>query len=137
MRIHRRQKTLWRVGIVSFFDVLVLCIAGLALSGGEIAGTGPAAAYSITPTADAGDQVVPVTISIDADSTVYLDGIPTGADDLGARIADAVRISGGGHVTVEPETGVPFETVAAALAVAGSSGATSLSLVSQRPTGGD
>jgi biopolymer transport protein ExbD len=134
MRIYRRQKTLWRVGIVSFIDVMVLCAAGLAMSGGG-AGTGPAAAYVLSPTPDAGNQVVPVTITIEADSTLYLDGIPIDLDDLGARIADAVRISGGGHVTVEPEAGVPFEVVASALAVAGSSGARSLSLVSQ-PTAG-
>jgi biopolymer transport protein ExbD len=137
MRIYRRQKTLWRVGIVSFIDVMVLCAAGLAMSGGGTAGTAPAAAYVLSPTPDVGSQVVPVTISIEADSTLYLDGIPINVDDLGARIADAVRISGGSHVTIEPEAGVPFEIVASALAVAGSSGARSLSLVSQPPAGGN
>lgn len=137
MRIYRRQRTLWRIGVVSFIDVIVLCVAGLVMSVGENVGTAPAAAYVISPEPDAGSQVVPVTITIEADSTVYLDGIPTSLDDLGARVADAVRISGGGHVSVEPEPGVPFEIVASALAIAGSSGAKSLSLVSQRPAGGN
>jgi biopolymer transport protein ExbD len=136
MRIYRRQKTLWRVGVISFIDLIVLSLAALVMAGGGATSTGPAAAYVITPAPDAGNQVVPVTITIEADSTLYLDGIPISLADLGERIADAVRISGGGHVTVEPEAGVPFEIVASALAVAGSSGARSLSLVSQPPAGG-
>ena len=137
MRIYRRQKTLWRVGVVSFLDVIVLCAAGLVMAGGASTGTTPATAYVLVSKSDPGDQVVPVTITIEADSTLYLDGIPIGIDDLGARIADAIRISGGGQVTVETEPGVPFEIVASALTIAGSSGARSLSLVSQRPAAGN
>lgn len=137
MRIYRRQKTLWRVGVVAFIDLMVLCAAGLVTTGGEATGTTPATAYTISARPDSGNQVVPVTITIEADSTIYLDGIPTSIEDLGERIAEAVRISGGGLVTIEPESGVPFSTVATAMAVAGASGAQSLSLVAHPPAGGN
>lgn len=130
MRVYRRQKTLWRAVVVPLLDVLVLSFAALHLSASGNGAGSMTSAFLMQPSAEY-DQSVPVTITIDADSTVYLDGIPTDLDDLGAGLGDALSISGGGHVTIEPAAGVPIKLVSSALAIAGGSGAKSFSLVPQ------
>jgi len=135
MRIYRRQRTLWRAGVVALLDIAVLCLAGLFATGSEEA-VGPAAAYEIRTSAGKQAQVVPVTITIESDSTVYLDGIPTDLAGISSQLEDALRISGGNHVTIETAPGVPIAVVSAALEAAGAAGATSLALTATRSSGG-
>ncbi len=131
MRVYRKQKTLWRIGLFPLLDVLVLSFAALHFAGGSAAPGGFETAFSLKQQDQVSGQGVPVTISVEPDGTLYLDGIPIDVPDLQSRLSDSLRISGGTHVTVEPSPGAAINVINSAVTAAKAAGATSLSLIAQ------
>lgn len=134
MRIYRKQRTLWRIAFLPFVDMLVLFFAALQLS----AAPTPPQTPSTTLTLKQNDQIagqgnIPVTISVEEDGTIYLDGIPTDSSDLEPRLSDSLRISNGSHVTIEPVAGAGIGAISVAVNAAKFAGAESLSLIVQPP----
>ena len=131
MRVQRKQKTLWRVAIVAMLDIFVLMAAAVYVAAATPVVEDTPEGFVISPQPAAASRGIPVTISIETDDTIYLDGIPTDEDELAKRLSDALRISGGSHVTLEPERGVHFRIISNAMAIARTAGAKSLALTVQ------
>ncbi len=131
MRIYRKQKTLWRIGFFPLLDVLILSFAALHFAGGSATPGGFQTAFTLKQQEQVSGQGVPVTISVEQDGTLYLDGIPIDAPDLQSRLSDSLRISGGSHVTVEPAPGAAINVINSAVSAARAAGAKSLSLIAQ------
>lgn len=131
MRIYRKQRTLWRIGLFPLVDVVVLFFAALQIANGPIASSAVTTTFALKPKEQIASQGIPVTITVESDGVIYLDGIPMDAADLDARLSDALRISGGGHLTIEPAPDADISTISRAVKSAQTSGATSLSLVVQ------
>lgn len=131
MRIYRKQRTLWRIGIIPFVDMLVLFGAALQMSAAPAEPKAPATTFTLKQTSEITSQNIPVTISVEEDGTIYLDGIPTDSTDLEPRLSDALRISNGTHISIEPVPGAGIGAISTAVKAAKFAGAESLSLVVQ------
>lgn len=131
MRIRRKQKTLWRIGFLPLLDVLVLCFAALHFAGGPETPGGFQSTFTLKQQDQVSGRGVPVTISIEPDGALYLDGIPTEIAELRSRLSDSLRVSGGSHVTVEPAPGATIGVIDWAVSAAQAAGARSFSLIAQ------
>lgn len=129
MRIYRKQRTLWRIGILPFVDMLVLVAAALQISAGPTKPEAPSTTFTLKQNSEITSQSIPVTISIEEDGTIYLDGIPTDSTDLEPLLSDALRISNGTHISIEPVPGAGIGAISTAVKAAKFAGAESLSLV--------
>ena len=129
MRIYRKQRTLWRIGILPFVDMLVLVAAALQISAAPAKPEAPSTTFTLKQSSEIKSQSIPVTISIEEDGTIYLDGIPTDSTDLEPLLSDALRISNGTHISIEPVPGAGIGAISAAVKAAKFAGAESLSLV--------
>jgi biopolymer transport protein ExbD len=127
MRIYRRQRTLWRAAIVALLDIAVICLASL-VAAGDRSGSAGSASYTLETPATLEVSGIPAVVSIEADSTVYLDGIPLEVGEITEELRSALSVSSVNHVTVEAAQGVPFDIVSRVLGAATAAGPGSLSL---------
>lgn len=127
MRIYRRQRTLWRAAVVALFDIAVICLASL-VTGGDQPTSAATSVYTLESPSTLEVSGIPVVVSVEDDSSIYLDGIPLEVDELTGQLKNALSVNGVSHVTVETAKGVPFDVVSSVLSAAASSGASSLSL---------
>lgn len=132
MELRRKQRTLWGVAFVALADVAVLFMAALYSAGATPAREELPDGLVVSPQDQLRTEGIPVTVGVERDDSIYLDGIPTDEDDLLRRLSDALRISGGTHVSIEAEAGVRFHTVSNAIAIARAAGAKSLALDTER-----
>lgn len=128
MELRRKQRTLWGVAFVALADMALLFMAALYSAGATPAPEDVPDGLVVRPQAEVRTVGIPVTVGIERDDSIYLDGIPTDEDDLLPRLSDALRISGGSHVSIEAEPGVRFHTVSNAMTIAKAAGAKSLAL---------
>ncbi len=134
MRIARRQRTLWRTVVIAVLDVFLLVTVVYFLPGAGASAPSSQAKFMLQAETVSEDSGLTIVVGIDADGTVYIDGVPVDSSEMKDSFAEALEINQGAHIALEPEPKVAVSVIDTIISAAAAAGATSIGLVARNPS---
>ncbi len=133
MRILRRQRTLWRTVVVAIVDVVLLVTVVYFLPNAGASTPSAQSTLVLQSEETPSDAGVTIVVGIDADGTVYIDGVPVDFSEMKDSFTEALEINKGAHIALEPEPKVAISVLDAVMTAAAAAGATTIGLIATNP----